>query len=103
MSCYDFEFNYWFSVVSLFGIGFEGFGIVVVVVDGKLYVMMMNGWLYCYVVEWDCWMEVIELSGIWFFYCMLFVDEWYLLLIGGVDMRVGKFDDFEWVDLVGDK
>lgn len=88
----------WESGPALPGDGIEGFGTAAVVVNGELYATTMNGNLHRLRRKSTEWELVCELSGTRFFHRMVAVDDRHLLLIGGADMEVGKFDDLEWID-----
>ena len=89
----------WSAAPKLHGEGMDGFGSSAFAVGGRLYVSTLGGTLQRLAADGQAWEIARELDPGRFFHRMLPRGDHQLLLIGGANMSIGKFDDIEVVEV----
>lgn len=97
---FDTATNTWKQGPDLVGEkGLSGFGASAFRVGGQLIVTTIDGSVQTPAKSGDEWNELTKLDKPRFFHRMLPWSDSAILMIGGADMEVGKFDDLEVIDL----
>lgn len=96
---FDPQTGRWSRGPSLPGEPLEGFGCSAFATAGKLYVSTIGGALLRLSDDGAKWRKVRELDTARFFHRMLPLAEGKLLIVGGANMSIGKFDQLETVDV----
>lgn len=96
---YDPTSGTWSVAPKLHGKGMDGFGSSAFAVGGRLYVSTLGGTLQRLAADGRAWEIVQELEPGRFFHRMLPWRNDRLLLIGGANMSIGKFDDIEVIEV----
>ena len=76
-----------------------GFGASAFATGGDLYVSTIKGTLQRLTDDGSAWEVVTETPTARFFHRMLPVDQNHLLIVGGANMGIGKFEDVEIIDV----
>ncbi len=96
---YDPQQKKWFRGPDLQGKPMDGFGSSSFETNGNLYVSTISGKLQRLSSDGAAWEVVGNLERSRFFHRMLPIADGKLLLVGGADMRVGKFDEVDVVEV----
>ncbi len=96
---YDPETNTWSEGPAIPGSGMSGFGSAAFECGGQLFVSTMDGFVHRLTRSGNGWETIAKIDPARFFHRMLPVDEKKLLLIGGANMRIGKFTQIDAVSL----
>lgn len=97
---FDPKTNAWSQGPSLVGEdGMTGFGAAAFATGGQLFVSTIKGSLQRLSAEGAAWEVVGETPTARFFHRMLPVSERQLLMVGGANMKVGKFEKLELLDV----
>lgn len=96
---FDTSARTWQEAPPLQGGRFEGFGSAAFALGGRLYVSTSRGRVQVLAESGDAWDVVGMLERARFFHRMLPIDATRMLLVGGADMSVGKFDEVDVLTL----
>lgn len=96
---YDPQKGKWFRGPDLQGKPMDGFGSSSFATNGNLYVTTISGKLQRLSSDGAAWEVVGNLERSRFFHRMVPIADGKLLLVGGADMRVGKFDEVDVVEV----
>jgi len=101
---YDPQTSRWSSGPELPGESMNGFGTAACVADGHLYVNTINGYVFRLDPQSESWDAIGQLDPPRFFHRMVTrpaSDPTSLMLIGGVNMKLGKFTQIDLIRLQG--
>lgn len=76
-----------------------GFGSSAFATGGKLYVTTIKGDLQRLSTDGSSWKIIKQTPTARFFHRMLPIDDEHLLIVGGANMKTGKFDEIEVIDV----
>jgi N-acetylneuraminic acid mutarotase len=96
---FDVAKNEWATGPKLIGEPIEGFGSSAFAQDGSLYVSTIKGTLQRLNKGGSAWKTIQQLEDARFFHRMLPYGKTKLLMIGGANMGVGKFDSVGVIEL----
>lgn len=96
---YDPSADTWSQGPSLPGSGMSGFGSSAFDVNGVLYVSTMDGYVHALEGASDQWRTVAKSEPARFFHRMLPTKDSTLLMIGGANMKIGKFTQIDAISL----
>lgn len=83
--------------------GMTGFGASAFATGGQLYASTVDGNLQRLAENGSAWEIVAETPTARFFHRLLPVDESHLLVVGGANMGIGKFDEVEILEVPGNE
>jgi N-acetylneuraminic acid mutarotase len=93
---FDTKTNTWSQGPDILGDdGFTGFGASAFATGGRLYVSTIKGTLQRLSTDGKAWEIVGQTPTARFFHRLLPIDDSHLLVVGGANMSIGKFDSVE--------
>ncbi len=95
---YDPKTETWLQIDNLHGKSMTGFGCSSFATGGKLFVSTFDGSLQQLSSDGKSWKVVAKTPTARFFHRMLPLDESQLLMVGGANMEIGKFDEIEVIE-----
>ncbi|MEO1526526.1 MAG: kelch repeat-containing protein [Planctomycetota bacterium] len=98
VDAYDPKTKTWSKAPSIPGEGMSGFGSAAYAVGENLYVSTMDGFVHRLRPNAEAWETVAKVDPARFFHRMIPHDG-NLLMVGGANMRIGKFTDIEAIEL----
>jgi len=99
---YDPATDQWSDGPVLPGKGMAGFGSASFECHGRLFVSSLGGFVYQLSDDGSEWLAVAKLDPARFFHRMLPVGESRMLLLGGANMRIGKFTKVDAVEIASE-
>jgi N-acetylneuraminic acid mutarotase len=96
---YDPQASKWSAGPPLIGKGMDGFGASAFAVGGQLYVSTYSGSLQALSGDGSRWRKVRKLPTARFFHRMLPLGNDRLIVLGGANMSVGKYEQPELIEL----
>ena len=94
--------NQWSDGPALPGKGMAGFGSASFECNGRLFVSSLGGFVYQLSDDGSEWLAVAKMDPARFFHRMLPVGESQMLLLGGANMRIGKFTKIDAVEITSE-
>lgn len=97
---FDPKMNAWSQGPNLVGEdGMTGFGASAFATGGRLYVSTIKGSLQRLSADGSAWEVIAETPTARFFHRMLPVDAQHLVMVGGANMKIGKFEKVELLNV----
>jgi hypothetical protein len=96
---YDPKNDSWQSASAIPGSGMSGFGSSAFATGGDLYVSTLDGFVHRLETAGGQWTTIAKTDPARFFHRMLPIDDRQLLMIGGANMRIGKFTAIDAIRL----